>query len=68
MEFKYFQRIKKKLLRKALAQYVAHVINSYLDRICQDVHIDRPLKVVIDCGNGVACCCWSTLSRIGMRS
>ncbi len=29
------------------------VISSYIDRICQDVHIDRPLKVVLDCGNGV---------------
>lgn len=30
------------------------VISSYVDRICQDVHINRPLKVVLDCGNGVA--------------
>jgi phosphomannomutase/phosphoglucomutase len=26
----------------------------YLDRIVQDVHIERRLKVVVDCGNGVA--------------
>lgn len=30
------------------------VISSYTDRVCQDIRIARPLKVVIDCGNGVA--------------
>ena len=50
-----FQRIKKEAFAKGVGTIrEAHVINSYLDRICQDVHIDRPLKVVIDCGNGVA--------------
>ncbi len=29
------------------------VMSSYVDRICKDVHVDRPLKVVLDCGNGV---------------
>ena len=27
---------------------------AYVDRICSDVHLDRPLKVVVDAGNGVA--------------
>jgi phosphomannomutase/phosphoglucomutase len=26
----------------------------YLDRICSDIKLQRPLKVVVDCGNGVA--------------
>ncbi len=30
------------------------VSNSYLDRIGDDVALARPLKVVVDCGNGVA--------------
>jgi len=30
------------------------VIPAYLDRIAGDIHLARPLKVVLDCGNGVA--------------
>ena len=30
------------------------VSGDYLDRICSDVKLQRPLKVVVDCGNGVA--------------
>ncbi|HEB60182.1 MAG TPA: phosphomannomutase/phosphoglucomutase [Gammaproteobacteria bacterium] len=30
------------------------VLKRYLDRIAADVHLKRALKVVVDCGNGVA--------------
>ncbi len=30
------------------------LVADYLGRIAEDLHIARPLKVVIDCGNGVA--------------
>jgi phosphomannomutase/phosphoglucomutase len=30
------------------------VIDEYIDRICHDVTIARPMLIVIDCGNGVA--------------
>ncbi len=30
------------------------VRNAYLDRIVSDVKLSRPLKIVVDCGNGVA--------------
>lgn len=30
------------------------VVPSYMQRIISDIHIKRPLKVVVDCGNGVA--------------
>lgn len=30
------------------------VIPAYLDRIASDIRLARPLKVVLDCGNGVA--------------
>ncbi|MEH6650262.1 MAG: phosphomannomutase/phosphoglucomutase [Motiliproteus sp.] len=30
------------------------VSNSYIERITSDVKLSRPLKVVVDCGNGVA--------------
>ncbi|MFZ9310645.1 MAG: phosphomannomutase/phosphoglucomutase, partial [Arenimonas sp.] len=29
------------------------VIPDYINRIAEDVHIEQPLKVVVDCGNGV---------------
>ncbi|MBX3706603.1 MAG: phosphomannomutase/phosphoglucomutase [Pseudomonadales bacterium] len=32
----------------------ANVQDAYLERIVGDVHLARPMKVVIDCGNGVA--------------
>ncbi len=45
------------------AQTVAHgagqqsqedVVPAYLRRVTEDIHLDRPLRVVCDCGNGVA--------------
>ena len=30
------------------------MLPTYLDRITRDIHLKRPMKVVIDCGNGVA--------------
>lgn len=30
------------------------ISRPYLSRICEDIQLARPLKVVIDCGNGVA--------------
>src|SRR5205823_6536448 len=32
----------------------AQVFGSYLDRIASDIRLARPLKIVLDCGNGVA--------------
>ncbi len=32
----------------------ADIIHSYLDRVVEDVVVAQPLKVVVDCGNGVA--------------
>jgi phosphomannomutase/phosphomannomutase/phosphoglucomutase len=31
-----------------------NVVDEYMRRIVRDIHIKRPLKVVIDCGNGIA--------------
>ncbi|MDT3668730.1 MAG: phosphomannomutase/phosphoglucomutase [Aromatoleum sp.] len=31
-----------------------NVVDAYLDRIVSDVRLARPMKIVIDCGNGVA--------------
>ncbi|MGB5441069.1 MAG: phosphomannomutase/phosphoglucomutase [Gammaproteobacteria bacterium] len=30
------------------------IVPEYVERVCRDVTISRPLKVVVDCGNGVA--------------
>ena len=31
-----------------------NIVNAYLEHITQDIKLDRPLKIVVDCGNGVA--------------
>ena len=31
-----------------------NIMEQYIQRIVNDVHLQRPLKVVVDCGNGVA--------------
>ncbi len=36
------------------AERSADIGNDYLDRIAGDVRLARPLKIVVDCGNGVA--------------
>ncbi|NLO81201.1 MAG: phosphomannomutase/phosphoglucomutase [Xanthomonadaceae bacterium] len=30
------------------------VLEAYVERICDDVTVHRPLRIVVDCGNGVA--------------
>ncbi|MER2513015.1 MAG: phosphomannomutase/phosphoglucomutase [Nitrosomonas ureae] len=30
------------------------IVSAYLERITQDIQLSRPLKIVVDCGNGVA--------------
>ncbi len=32
----------------------ADVVQAYFDRICGDVALARPMKIAVDCGNGVA--------------
>lgn len=32
----------------------ADVLAAYQARICNDVHLARPMKIVVDCGNGIA--------------
>ncbi|MBP9218523.1 MAG: phosphomannomutase/phosphoglucomutase [Sterolibacterium sp.] len=32
----------------------ADVREAYLERVCRDVKLTRPMKIVVDCGNGVA--------------
>ncbi|MCG5513236.1 phosphomannomutase/phosphoglucomutase [Ectothiorhodospira shaposhnikovii] len=32
----------------------AEVCSRYLNELCADIHLDRPLRVAVDCGNGAA--------------
>lgn len=34
--------------------YVVDIIDRYITRVTRDVKLARPLKVIVDCGNGVA--------------
>jgi phosphomannomutase/phosphoglucomutase len=43
-----------------------NVVPDYIERIASDIQIERPLKVVIDCGNGIGgVCAADTLRAIG---
>lgn len=47
--------IDKKIIRAEVAGRIRQleITPKYIARISEDVHIDQPLKVVVDCGNGV---------------
>ena len=42
------------LLKGQGSQQQADVSEDYVQRIVDDIHLSRPMKIVIDCGNGVA--------------
>jgi phosphomannomutase len=43
-----------------------NVVPDYIEKIASDIQIERPLKVVIDCGNGIGgVCAADTLRAIG---
>jgi phosphomannomutase/phosphoglucomutase len=45
-----------------------NVVPDYIERIASDIRIERPLKVVIDCGNGIGgVCAADTLRAIGVE-
>ncbi|HEY8244511.1 MAG TPA: phosphomannomutase/phosphoglucomutase [Casimicrobiaceae bacterium] len=53
------QRLRERLVRGDLAtgegHYRVHDIGgAYLDRIAHDVKLERPMRIAVDCGNGVA--------------
>jgi phosphomannomutase/phosphoglucomutase len=44
------------------------VIPDYIERIASDVKVDKPLRVVIDCGNGIGgVCAADTLRALGVE-
>ena len=40
-----------------------NVVTRYIERIAQDIQLERPLKVVIDCGNGIGGVCAADVLR-----
>jgi phosphomannomutase/phosphoglucomutase len=49
------KRIESGAVRAGAGTYRAHDIGTaYLDRIVNDVHLARPMRIAVDCGNGVA--------------
>ncbi|HEY7788722.1 MAG TPA: phosphomannomutase/phosphoglucomutase [Casimicrobiaceae bacterium] len=48
-------RIERRDLRSGSgASRTGNIVAAYLDRIAGDIHLDRPMRVAVDCGNGVA--------------
>jgi phosphomannomutase/phosphoglucomutase len=48
-------RIENNDLIHGTGNYSEHnIVNAYLERITRDIHLTRPIKIVVDCGNGVA--------------
>lgn len=54
----FYRRIQENDIRSGSGEVTElDVVEDYCQRIADDVQIDRPLKVVIDCGNGVGGVC-----------
>ncbi|MFN5098974.1 MAG: phosphomannomutase/phosphoglucomutase, partial [Burkholderiaceae bacterium] len=50
-----YRRIQTQDFSSGQGEYTQHTIrDAYLERILSDVKLARPMKIVIDCGNGVA--------------
>lgn len=48
------QRIEsKEFLNGAGGFRTEHIVESYLKRICDDIKLARPMRIVVDCGNGI---------------
>lgn len=48
-------RIENNDLTHGAGNYSEHnIVNTYLERITSDIKLTRPIRIVVDCGNGVA--------------
>lgn len=48
-------RIENNDLTQGAGNYSEHnIVNTYLERITSDIKLTHPIKIVVDCGNGVA--------------
>jgi phosphomannomutase/phosphoglucomutase len=62
-----YTRIAENRLREGEGEHTRRkVIPDYIERIASDIQLERPLKVVVDCGNGIGgVCAADTLRAIG---
>lgn len=59
-----YERIKSRDFHQGHGQYrQKELASAYIQRIREEIHLARPLKIVIDCGNGVAGSIAPTLFR-----
>ncbi len=50
----FYRRIQENDLRSGNGQEQAYdIVDQYIDRVVSDIKLERPLKIVIDCGNGI---------------
>ncbi len=60
----FYRRIKEKDVRDgAGVVQQQNVVPQYIERIAQDIQLEKPLKVVIDCGNGIGGVCAADVLR-----
>jgi len=53
--YKLYERIQTRDFTQGQGQLTTHeIIPAYIERITSDIKLARPLKVVVDCGNGIA--------------
>lgn len=58
------QRILQRQFHQGQGQLTQQTVTQdYIDYVCAQIHLSRPLKIVIDCGNGVAGCIAPQLYR-----
>jgi phosphomannomutase/phosphoglucomutase len=64
-----YQRIRSGHLAEGRGQLAErNVVPLYIEKIAGDIQVERPLKVVIDCGNGIGgVCAAETLRAIGVE-
>ena len=60
----FYRRIKEGALQTGTGTVQqANVVPQYIERIAQDIQLEKPLKVVIDCGNGIGGVCAAEVLR-----
>jgi phosphomannomutase len=62
-----YRMIRSGKLRSGMGEVTeADVVQDYIDRIASDIKLEKPMKVVMDCGNGIGgVCAADTLRAIG---
>lgn len=64
-----YQRILKQDYEEGVGEYTEYnILPDYVDYIAKDIKLDRPLKVALDCGNGIGGCVYpELLERLGCK-